>query len=558
MKITLRRKVLGLIAVSVLLTAFVITLVSALSIVRRADEKAAAYKETLLSERKAQIKGYVEMAAKLVENLPLEEAKKIVRGMRYGDKGYIWLQDYHNVFLTYVDPAEEGKDQTDRVDPTGRHIIDELTKVARDQGEGFLNYYGYVPGQQDRRPKISFAKGMPRNGWIVISGLYIDDIDRAVAEEQARIRHDVSITIAVQLGVALAATALLMLGSAFFVNRYITGPLERITRIMMHFNNDLTTTIPVAGSDEVGDLAKWLNEHIAGLNKSIRMVAGATGGLHNHAGAISSAISQQSSFAAQLSSSVAEMTSTMEELSASAVQIAQHSQGVVERADRTLADTRSGAAEVEALTVKISSINSGMQANLAEIVELGRRSKEITKIMEIINNIANQTKLIAFNAALEAASAGEAGKRFGVVAVEIRRLADSVVESTAEIEGKITEILDAVNRLVMSSEKTSLMMQQSQESASHTVAMLNSMVDGVEESTDSARQISLSTKQQQIASGQVLLAIREIDQGVRQSTDSARESSVVAGELAELADKLKSLVTTFKIEPDGAAAGRTG
>ncbi len=265
-------------------------------------------------------------------------------------------------------------------------------------------------------------------------------------------------------------------------------------------------------------------------------------------------IEQSSSFAAELSSSVAEISSTMEELSTSASQIAQHSQGVVERADKTLDDTRSGASEVGVLTVKINDINSDMQTNLAEIVELGRRSKEITKIMEIINNLANQTKLIGFNAALEAASAGESGKRFGVVASEIRRLANNVVDSTGEIEGKITEILDAVNRLVMSSEKTSLMMRQSQESASHTVSMLNSMVDGVEESTDSAKQISLSTQQQQIASSQVLLAMREIDKGVRQSTDSAHEANLVAGELRNLAGKLKSLVNTLKTGHDGEAA----
>ena len=383
---------------------------------------------------------------------------------------------------------------------------------------------------------------------MVGTGLYIDDIDEAVAAEQDRIRQEVKTTILTQLSVALAVAVLLLVGAAFFVSRFITGPLEIITRTMRGFDNDLTITIPVSTTDEVGDLAEWLNQHLRNLHRSIRMVAKVTGELHNHAGTISSTISQQSSFAAELSSSVAEMTSTMEELSASAGQIAQHSQGVVERADRTLADTRNGASEVGALTVKISAINSDMQVNLAEIVELGRKSKEITKIMEIINNIANQTKLIAFNAALEAASAGEAGKRFGVVAVEIRRLADSVVVSTAEIEGKITEILDAVNRLVMSSEKTSSMMQEGQVSASHTVAMLNSMVDGVEESTDSARQISLSTQQQQIASSQVLLAIREIDQGVRQSTESARESNVVAEELSDLAGKLKTLVTTFKID----------
>ena len=554
MKVTLRRKVQGLIGVIVLLTAVVITAVSAVSIVRRADEKTAIYyKETLLSERKAQIKGYVDMAARLIENLPLEEAKKTIRGMRYADKGYLWIQDYNNVFLTYVDAAEEGKNQTNRVDPAGRHIIDELTTLARDKGEGFLSYLGYVPGQQDRRPKISYVKGMPERGWIVISGLYIDDIDKAVAEQQARTRHDAAVTIALQLCVALGVAALMMVAATFLLKRYITGPLENISQVMKDFNNDLTIAIPVASDDEVGDLAGWLNQHIASLNTNIRMVAEVTEGLNSHSGAISGVIGQQNSFAAHLSSSVAEMTSTMEELSASAGQIAHHSQAVVDRADKTLADTRNGAAEVSALTVEIHDINGNVQANMAEIVELGRRSKEITRIMEIINNIADKTRLIAFNAALEASSAGDAGKRFGVVAVEIRRLADNVVDSTTEIGGKITEILDAVNRLVMSSERTSVMMQRSQESAARTVTMLNSMVAGVEESTDSAKQISLSTKQQQIASGQVLLSIREIEQGMRQSTESARESGVVAGELARLAGRLKSLVTTFKIAPDDAS-----
>jgi methyl-accepting chemotaxis protein len=168
--------------------------------------------------------------------------------------------------------------------------------------------------------------------------------------------------------------------------------------------------------------------------------------------------------------------------------------------------------------------------------------------MEIINNLANQTKLIAFNAALEAASAGEAGKRFGVVAVEIRHLADSVVESTAEIEGKITEILDSVNRLVMSSEKSSLLIQEGQEYASHTVAMLIESVDGVEETTDAARQISLSTQQQQIASSQVVLALRDIEQGVRFATDSINQTNDETEKLLQLSERLKKLVMTFKVD----------
>ena len=278
----------------------------------------------------------------------------------------------------------------------------------------------------------------------------------------------------------------------------------------------------------------------------IGKVSGITEKIHSHAGAIASTMDQQSGFATQLSSSVVEISSTMEEFSSTASQIAQHSHGVVDRADKTLEDTKNGAAEVENLTFKVNDISHNIQTNLAEIVELGRKSKEINKVMEIINNIANQTKLIAFNAALEAASAGEAGKRFGVVAVEIRRLADSVVESTSEIEGKITEILDSVNRLVMSSEKSFQLIQEGQEYASHTVVMLIESVDGVDETASAARQISLSTQQQQIASSQVVLALKDIEQGVRHSTESIHRTNSATEELAQLSDQLKTLVETFK------------
>jgi methyl-accepting chemotaxis protein len=269
--------------------------------------------------------------------------------------------------------------------------------------------------------------------------------------------------------------------------------------------------------------------------------------IHLHVGDIAMTMDQQSGFATQLSSSVVEISSTMEEFTSTASQIAQHSQGVVERADKTLEDTKNGAAEVENLTFMVNDISTNIQTNLGEIVELGKKSKEINKVMEIINNIANQTKLIAFNAALEAASAGEAGKRFGVVAVEIRRLADSVVESTSEIEGKITEILDAVNRLVMSSEKSFQLIQEGQEYASHTVVMLIESVDGVDETTSAARQISLSTQQQQIASSQVVLALKDIEQGVRFSTDSVHQANVATCELAELSEQLRLLVMSMKL-----------
>ncbi|GAM09099.1 methyl-accepting chemotaxis protein 4 [Geobacter sp. OR-1] len=552
MRISLRKKVLGLTLICVFSIAAVISVISIRNITSRGEERIAAYRATLLSERKQQIKGYVEMAVRVVERLPAEDAKKVIRSLRYGQSGYLWINDFKNVMILHPDPRLEGKDQSDLRDPNGVYILREITRVCREKGEGFLNYMWKVPGQEEMKPKISFAKAIPGKDWIIGTGIYVDDVEKAVLKERGTIRQEVSNSIVQYIAISLTVLVLMQIMAFFLVNRFIAGPIETITGRLKNFDNDLTASVPVTTADEVGELARWFNEHIGRLHHIIVKLSGITDKIHSHSGAIASTMDQQSGFATQLSSSVVEISSTMEEFSSTASQIAQHSQGVVERADKTLADSKNGAAEVENLTFKINDISQNIQANLSEIVELGRKSKEINKVMEIINNIANQTKLIAFNAALEAASAGEAGKRFGVVAVEIRRLADSVVESTAEIEGKITEILDSVNRLVMSSEKSSQLIQEGQEYASHTVVMLIESVDGVEETANAARQISLSTQQQQIASSQVVLALKDIEQGVRFSTDSIYQTNGVTSELAELSEQLRTLVSTFKI---GAVTG---
>lgn len=548
MKLSLRKKVLGLTFICIFLVATLISIISIVNINSRGNERISAYRETLVSERKQQIKGYIEMAVRLLENMSAEETIKAVKTMRYGQNGYLWINDYNNIVRVHSDPTMVGKDMSNLKDPNGVYIVRDITALCREKGEGFLTYSWKMPGQDGMKPKISFAKSIPSKSLIVATGIYLDDIDAAVIKEHQKIKAEMWNSITQNILFTLAAFIILQLFAFVIVSRFIAGPIEGITTILKGFNNDLTVRVNAVTDDEVGELGCWFNEHIAGLNKIIGEITQITEKIHSHVAAIASTMEQQSGFSSQLSSSIVEISSTMEEFSSTASQIAQHSQAVVERADKTLEDTKHGANEVETLTFKIMDINTTIQSNLSEIVDLGRKSKEINKIMEIINNIANQTKLIAFNAALEAASAGEAGKRFGVVAVEIRRLADSVVESTSEIEGKITEILDSVNRLVMSSEKSSILIQEGQEYASHTVSMLIESVDGVDETTSSARQISLSTQQQQIASSQVVLALKDIEQGVRYATDSICQTNRVTVELSELSEQMRELMAKFKTD----------
>jgi methyl-accepting chemotaxis protein len=192
-------------------------------------------------------------------------------------------------------------------------------------------------------------------------------------------------------------------------------------------------------------------------------------------------------------------------------------------------------------------IRADNQHSLQEIVELGAKSKEISKVMEIINTIADQTKLIAFNAALEASSAGEAGKRFSVVASEIRRLADSVTDSTSEIETKIQEIQDSISRLVITSEKGGSIITSGMEASTSTARSLDDLVNAASHTSSAAQQISLSTQQQKTASNQVVVALREIVTASSHAAQSIGRISQISHEMTVMSAELGNTVQQFKL-----------
>ncbi len=347
---------------------------------------------------------------------------------------------------------------------------------------------------------------------------------------------------------ALLALALAVGAVLFLVNPLRSGFRAITSWSQTMAEGDLTKSVAIHTDDELGDLAQALNVLSSTLKGIIRNVADAVTGLNSQVASVSTSVEEQAAISTEQSASVAEITSTMEEFSSSSTQIAEHSTSVVDIAARTWESSKKGAAAVETVIMKMNEIHADNQNSIHGIVELGKKSKEITKVMEIINNIADQTKLIAFNAALEASSAGEAGKRFGVVAVEIRRLADSVMESTGEIEAKISEIQESINRLVIASEKGSKGIQEGMEHTNQTGAILMDIVNGAQSTQEAAKQISLSTQQQKTASSQVVTALREIVAGSAQTSASIKQISTVSRQLKQLADNLKGHITKFKLD----------
>jgi methyl-accepting chemotaxis protein len=186
----------------------------------------------------------------------------------------------------------------------------------------------------------------------------------------------------------------------------------------------------------------------------------------------------------------------------------------------------------------IEEIRLTTQQSSDRILALGERSQEIGRVLTIIDEIAEQTKILALNAAIEAARAGEAGKGFAVVAEEIRKLADSVTDSTQEIGRVVREIQASTSALVMATERSAKKVDEGKDLAHRTADALDRIVAEVEQTTDAAKQISIATQQQRTASDQVVVSMREVAMVSQQAAATSRQISSSVGELNGVADSL--------------------
>jgi len=250
------------------------------------------------------------------------------------------------------------------------------------------------------------------------------------------------------------------------------------------------------------------------------------------------ATEQQASGAAEQAAAVTQTSATVEELAQTSKQIAENSTAVVGVAERTLASAEEGMQAVADTTDGIDEIRVSTQQASDRILALGERSQEIGRVLVIIDDIAEQTKILALNAAIEAARAGEAGKGFAVVAEEIRKLADSVTESTQEIGRVVREIQASTSQLIMSTERAAKKVDEGKGLAQATAESLDKIVHQVEETTDAAKQISIATQQQRTASDQVVLSMKEVAQVSQQAAETSRQIAAAIMDLNNLADAL--------------------
>ncbi len=273
-------------------------------------------------------------------------------------------------------------------------------------------------------------------------------------------------------------------------------------------------------------------------NRLVHQIGTAVGDVQNSSAELQAVATQQATGAKQQSTAMAEIATTMSELLASSGQIAESARRVAQIAESTAGAAGSGDRTVLRAQEAISAIQRQVEQVVTHMLELGRKSQQVGTVVEIVSELAEQTNIVAINATIEAAGAGEHGRRFAVVADEIRKLADRVTSSTKEVRGLIEDVRSAVNTTVMATESGSKAVETGSRHFADVTSAFEQINGLVAATSDAAREIELSIKQQMTAVEQVSGAVVDIAQAARETETSTAQTQQTAAQLTRLSSDL--------------------
>lgn len=273
-----------------------------------------------------------------------------------------------------------------------------------------------------------------------------------------------------------------------------------------------------------------------------RQIGTAVGQVQSSSAELQSAANQQATGAKEQATAMSEITTTISELLATSRQIAESAQRVAQIAEQTAEAARSGEGTVDKAHESIAGIRRQVDLIVSHMLELGKKSQQIGAVLDIVSELAEQTNILAINATIEAAGAGEAGKRFAVVAEEIRKLADRVGGSTKEIRTLIDDVRGAVNTTVMATETGSKAVDAGARQFTEVASAFKRIAGSVATTMEAAREIELSTKQQTSAVEQVNVAIADVAQTTKETEASSSQTLQTASQLATLSNDLLRVV----------------
>lgn len=336
---------------------------------------------------------------------------------------------------------------------------------------------------------------------------------------------------------------------AFLLVRSITIPLGKAVGVAERVAaGDLTVEVPILDSkDELSTLLATFRGMVENLRSQTLAIQEGINVLAASTGEILSSTTQVASVATETATAVNETTATVEEVKQTSQLSSQKVRLVADEAQRSLQVAQKGRKSVEESIQGMNRIREQMETIAESIVSLSEQGQAIGVIIATVNDLAEQSNLLAVNAAIEAAKAGEHGKGFAVVAHEVRSLAVQSKEATAQVRMILNDIQKATNAAVMATEQGSKVVETGERMSGEAGESIQMLAESITESANASTQIAASSHQQMIGMEQVAQAMENIREASNLSVTSTRQTELSAQDLHDLGQKLKRLVEQFKL-----------
>lgn len=434
-----------------------------------------------------------------------KQAADLVRSLKYGDNGYFWIDTREGLNIVYLGKQEvEGKNRFEQKDSNGKMFVRDVIEIAQQPDGGYTDYSFPRPGETEASLKRSYSLAFTPYNWVIGTGNYIDDIERTVDAEKSKnnaqlVRTIMSLAIITMLAIALAAIIAMSFG------KRLAKPIIAMASTIEEISEgNLLVSVEAQQKDEVGNMGRSMQKMIVNLTQLVERIKDGAQNINNASKEVSLSADSIAQGANEQASSTEEISSSMEQMAAS---ISQNSLN---------------AKEAESIAVSASSNVDKVTRTFGETL---KSLSIITTKISIIHEIAEKTDLLAVNASIEAAKAGEHGKGFAVVASEVRNLAVRCRDAADEIDTISAQTMDASNE---------------------SGKMLAGLIPEIQKTASLIQEIAASSSEQDTGAQQINEAISQLNNVTQQNSAAAEELAAAANALEDLSVKLNE-TTSFLI-----------